>query len=91
LKKLLENELHTQKDVGLIPPQYRHILQKQGDLFSVVRKNNIDMDEVINAAAIASQKNKSNLKTLAGYLNNKNPAVQYWEPAGCADLQKQAL
>jgi hypothetical protein len=88
LKKLLENELHSQKDVGLIPPQYRHVLQKQGDLFSVVRKSNIDMDEVINAAAVASQKDKSNLKTLTGYLNNKNPVIQYWGASGLCGLAK---
>jgi len=88
LKKLLENELHQQKDVGLIPPQYRHVLQRQGNLFNVVRKNNIDMDEVINAAAIASQKNKSNLKTLTSYLNNKNSMIQYWSASGLCGLAK---
>ncbi len=88
LKKLLENELHQQKDVGLIPPQYRHVLQRQGDLFSVVRKNNIDMDEVINAAAIASLKDKTNLKILTAYLSNRNPIIQYWGASGLCGLAK---
>lgn len=88
LKKLLENELHQQKDVGLIPPQYRHVLQEQGDLFSVVRKNNIDMDEVINAAALASLKDRANLKTLTAYISNKNPIIQYWGASGLCGLAK---
>lgn len=88
LKTELEHQLHQQQDLGLIPPQYKFALQKHQDIVSVVREKGINIDEVIDAAALASQKNKANTLTLVNYLKNKNPMVQYWGASGLCGLTK---
>ena len=88
LKALLLNELHKQKDVGLLPPQYRRVLQKQGDLFSLAKSKVINTDKIIEAASLASQRDKANFNKLITYLHNNDPAIQYWGASGLCVLTK---
>ncbi len=88
LKAVLQNELHQQKDLGFIPPEYRQTLQKRVDLFTLVRQEKINIDEVITAAETASMRDKALLPKLTTYLKHKNPMVQYWGASGICGLAK---
>lgn len=91
LKQLLINELHEQKDIGFIPPEHRKALQKDGDLYTLFRKNGKEVDRIIDAAALASEKNPDNLRKLIAYLSDKNPIIQYWGASGLCGLAKVGL
>lgn len=91
LKQLLINELNEQKDIGFIPPEYRKDLQKNGDLYSVIRKNGNQVDRIINAATLASEKNAENLKKLTAYLSDRDPVIRYWGASGLCGLAKAGL
>lgn len=91
LKGVLKNEIVLKKDAGLIPPHFRHILQKEGDLYAVVRKGTFNLDEVINAAMTASERSAKNSPQLISYLKSKNSAVQYWGASGLCGLAKTGV
>jgi len=88
LKAQLIKVMHKQQDLGFIPPEYKYTLQRNEDIVSVVRKNHINIDEVIDAAMVASARNKANVPKLISFLKNKNPMVQYWGASGLCGLTK---
>lgn len=88
LKGVLKNELYTQKDVGLMPPGYRNSIKKQGDLYTLTRNGKININPVINAAIIASERRSENLPQLLKFLKNADPSVQYWGASGLCGLAK---
>lgn len=91
LKDLLLSDLYKQKDIGFIPPEHRKVIQKEGDLYSVLRKNVNEVDRIIDAAALASEKNPENLRKLSAYLSDKNPVIQHWGASGICGLAKEGL
>ncbi len=91
LKKTLKEEIIKQVDLGFIPPEYRTVLEKDGDLFSVVRKKNINVNAIIDAAEVASMRNIKYLPQLLNYLNNSSPIIQYWGASGICGLMKVKL
>ncbi|MFZ4262792.1 sulfatase [Sphingobacterium sp. HJSM2_6] len=88
LKQALQQEMLLQKDLGFMPIEYRHELQKHGALYDVVRSQNIDIAKQIEAAATASYRKVENQKLLEGYLKHKDPVVQYWGASGLCGLAK---
>lgn len=91
LKTKLQTELRLQQDLGFMPRGYRQELQKEGILYEVVRKKNINIENEIKSAETASLKKTTNLKTLVGYLSDKDPVIQYWGASGICGLAKVGL
>lgn len=91
LKKVLQQTVREQRDLGFIPREYRHTLQKEGALYDVTKKKNMDISKQISAAEVASLRDLKQLNTLLGFLNDKDPVVQYWGASGICGLTKTGL
>lgn len=91
LKNKLKKEVRSRIDLGFIPREYRKTLQKQGSLYELARKNNMDVEKQISAAETASLRDPQELATLTAYLADKDPVVQYWGASGICGLAKSGL
>ncbi|HXH98761.1 MAG TPA: hypothetical protein VNI52_00720 [Sphingobacteriaceae bacterium] len=91
LKDVLKNELFVIKDAGLMPPGYRNSIKKQGDLYTLTRNGKLNINEVVDAAIVASERNLKNVPALVNFLDSKNPSVQYWGASGLCGLAKVGM
>lgn len=92
IKKDLLDEIYRQKDLGLMPPEYRMELEKeQGALYHWANKNTQNVKEAIDAAVVASAREAKNIDKLVAMLQHKNPAVKYWGASGLNGLAKVGL
>ncbi|MDF3076823.1 MAG: betC 8 [Sphingobacteriaceae bacterium] len=91
LKGALKSELYKQRDVGLMPPAYRQSNKKEGDLYTLVKNGKININPVIDAAIVASERKVANVPQLMKYLKSGDPSVQYWGASGLCGLAKVGL
>jgi arylsulfatase A-like enzyme len=77
-------------DSGFIPEADR--IERAGEIpvYDYMRSGNVNLNEIMNAAEIATLGEVSNLETLKGYLQSNESAVRYWGATGLLILGEQA-
>ncbi|HZH72091.1 MAG TPA: sulfatase-like hydrolase/transferase [Mariniphaga sp.] len=78
------------KDTGFIPEA--DFLNRAGEnsRYDFLRIENIDLEQVIDAAEIATTGREENLQTLQSFLENEEPAIRYWGATGLLILGEKA-
>ena len=59
--------------------------------YDFMRTNSINLEEIVDAADLASLGKKENLQVLVEYLENSEPAIRYWGATGLLILGEAAL
>ncbi len=59
--------------------------------YDFMQANSINLEEVVDAADLASLGKKENLQVLEGYLESSEPAIRYWGATGLLILGEDAL
>jgi len=77
-------------DTGFIPEADR--VDRSGDMpmYDYMRSGKVNLNEIIDAAEIATFGEPSNLETLKGFLKSDESAVRYWGATGLLILGNQA-
>jgi arylsulfatase A-like enzyme len=77
-------------DTGFIPEADR--IERAGDIpmYDYMRSGKVNLEEIMNAAEIATLGEVSFLETLKGYLKSDESAVRYWGATGLLILGEQA-
>ncbi len=78
-------------DTGFIPEAERIGRAGNTPMYDYMRSGIVNMEEVINAADLATIGNVENMETLKGYLKNDESAIRYWGATGLLILGEQAL
>jgi arylsulfatase A-like enzyme len=81
-------------DAGFIPEADRVDRAGETPVYDYMRSGNVNLNEIINAAEIASLGENSNLETLKGFLKSDESAVRYWGTTGLlilGDVAKPAI
>lgn len=78
------------KDTGFIPEADR--VDRAGDIpmYDYMRSGKINLDEIIDAAEIATLGKIENLDKLKAYLKNDESAIRYWGATGLLILKDKA-
>ncbi len=79
------------RDTGFIPEG--EMVRRAGDMpvYDFMRSGSIPLEEMIDAAEIASRGDVENLELLRGYLKHNDSAVRYWGVTGMLILGDAAL
>ena len=77
-------------DAGFIPEADRIDRAGETPMYDYMRSGKVNLDEVINAAEIATLGEISNLETLQGFLKSDESAVRYWGATGLLILGEGA-
>lgn len=77
-------------DAGFIPEADRVDRAGEKPVYDYMRSGNVNLNEIINAAEIATLGEVSNLETLKGFLKSNESAVRYWGATGLLILGNQA-
>ena len=77
-------------DAGFIPEAERVDRAGVTPIYDYMRSGKINIDEIVNAAEIATLGETENLETLKGFLKSDESAVRYWGATGLLILGEQA-
>ncbi len=77
-------------DTGFIPEADRVDRAAEMPLYDYMRSGKVNLDEIINAAEIATLGELENLETLKGFLKSNESAVRYWGATGLLILGDRA-
>ena len=77
-------------DSGFIPEGERNLLAKDQPIYDYLRSEEVPLEEIIQAAELATLGEKENLGQLVNYLQNENSAVRYWGATGLLVLGTEA-
>jgi arylsulfatase A-like enzyme len=77
-------------DAGFIPEAERVDRAGVTPMYDYMRSGKVDIDEIVNAAEIATLGETANLETLKGFLKSEESAVRYWGATGLLILGEQA-
>ncbi len=78
-------------DAGFIPEADRVDRAGETPIYDYMRSGKVNIDEIMNAAEIATLGEISNLETLKGFLKSDDSAVRYWGATGLLILGEDAL
>lgn len=78
-------------DTGFIPEAER--IERTGDMppYDYMRSGAVNLDEIIEAAELATLGNPENLKEMVAYLQHNESAVRYWGATGLLILGEKAM
>ncbi len=78
------------QDAGFIPEA--DMIRRRGDLppYDYMRSGELNLEEIIEAAELASKGDRSNLKIMVENLKNDDSAIRYWGATGLLILGDQA-
>ena len=77
-------------DTGFIPEADRVERAGETPMYDYMRSGQINLDEIIEAAEIATLGNPENLELLKTYLESEESAIRYWGATGLLILGEQA-
>lgn len=77
-------------DTGFIPEAERIERAGEQPMYDYMRSGKIDLEEIMEAAEIATLGNPENLSQLKSYLKSKESAVRYWGVIGLLILKGDA-
>lgn len=78
-------------DAGFIPEAERVERAGQIPMYDYMRSGKINLEEIINAAEIATLGKVENIETLKTYLKSNESAVRYWGATGLLILGNEAV
>lgn len=78
------------RDAGFIPEADRSIRTKDRSIYDYMREENIPLEEIFNAAEVASEGNPENLPLLVKFLESDDSAIRYWGATGLLILGEKA-
>ena len=78
------------RDAGFIPEADRSTRTKNRAIYDYMREENIPLEEIVNAAEIASEGNPENLPLLVKFLESDDSAIRYWGAMGLLILGEKA-
>jgi hypothetical protein len=78
-------------DAGFIPEAERVERAGETPMYDYMRSGKINLEEIINAAEIASLGKVENMETLKTYLKSDESAVRYWGATGLLILGNEAV
>ena len=90
MRKEVKNWVREIRDPGFLPEGEMINQSSESTSFDLVRKSDFPLDEIINIAEIASEKNPANIPVLLKALNNEQATIRYWAATGFAILGEQA-
>ncbi|WP_162618576.1 sulfatase family protein [Pedobacter yulinensis] len=88
LRTELERTMRRERDLGVIPREYRKGLQARGPLYTLAQTENWPVGQWIAAAEKASMCHLPNVPELMRLLADKDPVLQYWGASGICGLAK---
>jgi arylsulfatase A-like enzyme len=77
-------------DTGFVPEGERNILSGDQPIYDFMRSENVPLEEIMQAAELATLGEKENLEQLATDLENENSAIRYWGATGLLILGQEA-
>ncbi len=77
-------------DAGFIPEADRVDRAGEMPVYDYMRSGKVNIDEIMNAAEIATLGEISNIETLKGFLKSDDSAVRYWGATGLLILDDEA-
>lgn len=78
-------------DAGFIPEAERVERAGETPMYDYMRSGKINLEEIINAAEIATLGKVENIETLKTYLKSNESAVRYWGATGLLILGNEAV
>ena len=78
-------------DAGFIPEAERVERAGETPMYDYMRSGKINLEEIINAAEIATLGKVENIETLKTYLKSNDSAVRYWGATGLLILGNEAV
>lgn len=90
LRKAVSDHVRGTKDLGFFPRTTR-IKSDKLSLHEWVRETGYPLDELIEAAEIASEGNLDNADQLVAYLASDKPEVRFWGVSGLATLASRGV
>jgi len=78
------------RDAGFIPEADRSTRVKSRAIYDYMREENIPLEEIVNAAEVASEGNPENLPLLVKFLDSDDSAIRYWGAMGLLILGEKA-
>jgi arylsulfatase A-like enzyme len=78
-------------DTGFIPEAERVERAGETPMYDYMRSGKINLEEIINAAEIATLGKVENIETLKTYLKSNESAVRYWGATGLLILGNEAV
>jgi N-sulfoglucosamine sulfohydrolase len=79
------------KDTGFIP-EGEMVRRSEGmSMYDYMRSGDVPLEEIIQAAEVASQGQEENLNKLKEYLKNEDSAIRYWGATGILILGTKAI
>ena len=78
-------------DAGFIPEAERVERAGETPMYDYMRSGKINLEEIINAAEIATLGKVENIETLKTYLKSNKSAVRYWGATGLLILGNEAV
>jgi hypothetical protein len=77
-------------DTGFIPEADRTERTREIPAYDYMRSGNVNLEEIIDVAEMATTGNKENLDKLISYLQHPESAVRYWAASGLLILGENA-
>ncbi len=90
LRKANEDWMTKIFDTGFIPEADQIRRSGNTPMYDYMRKGNVPLNEMMEAAEIASLGNDENREILTEYLKNKDSAIRYWGATGLLILGEKA-
>ena len=78
------------KDTGFIPEPDRPARVGEMPIYDYMRSGKVNLEEILDAADVASMGKKENLPALLKYLENEDSAIRYWGATGLLILGDKA-
>ncbi len=90
MRQANKNEMLRIYDTGFIPEADRS--QRAGEMpfYDYMRSGNVPLNEIINAAELASLGTRENLEQFVAFLKNDDSAIRYWGATGLLILKNEA-
>ncbi|MFO7935110.1 MAG: sulfatase [Bacteroidales bacterium] len=79
------------RDAGFIPEAERNIRAGELPIYDYVRSAECPLEEIMDAALVATERDPANLDVLAGWLDHDDSAIRYWAMQGLLLLGEEAL
>jgi len=78
------------RDAGYIPEAERNIRAGEIPIYDYVRSGDCPLEQIMDAAILATERNPENLDILAGWLDHEDSAIRYWAMQGLLLLGEEA-
>ena len=77
-------------DTGFIPEAERSMMAQNMSMYDLIRTNQVPLDEIMDAAELATLGKNENIDQLVNCLQNDNPVIRYWGATGLLILGQEA-